>query len=275
MNKLLLITSMLMVTTNAVPAQEKLPPAPRDAEGMFVMDGPFHSEIAGFWGADSKAVIDRDAKNNVKINAQARITDAAGNQNLKQISVSFKTNESCFDNLIPRRISFKEKLVVIESPACGGNGMPEQYYLIDFATGKVEKQNSLQAQKNGLSLKPLYYPEIAKVKSNSDQGVLDFDVKNGDVVAAVFPDDTAKFFTNNESRILTKDYFGNQVIIKGRFTGKKANGRWVGNADGLQVIITTKLTGNDEGMPNGVADFEKNGEKTKVIWSMPDSAIQF
>lgn len=274
MYKLSFIPVLFVLVAPVAFAQEKLSP-PRDNDGTFVMDGPFRGEILGFWDAQSKATIERDKKNDVKLTAQARLYDKAGQAITRTMTAVFKNNMSCFDNPIPRNMNYKEKIVVIEYPACGGNGMPEQYYILDFASGKMEKQNALQAQRNGLSLKPLYANDVAKYRSQDNTGWIDLSVNRSDLIAIVLPEDTSKFFSRNESRILTKDHTGNLVIIKGRFTGNKANGRWAGDAEGLQVAITTKLTGNQEGMPNGTADFVKNGEKFKITWSMPDAAIQF
>lgn len=269
MKYLALSACLLSMISFPATAQQKNPPPPRNAEGGFVNDGPFRSEVVGFWGTESKVSLERDNQNNVRIFAQAVIQEGSQSR-LKTYNGVIKNSESCYDNPVPRLFNWKLKVLVTELPACGGNGMPEKFYLIDIATGKVETFNQKQAERNGLFLKPIYPNDIAKDgKTISD--FLDFRlVKGGDLIGAVVYEDATKFFTGAETRILMRDYFGNLNEVKGKFVGKNGNGRWTSTGEGIRVTINMKFKDMMEGVPNGTADFEVNGTRYKVEWEHPD-----
>jgi len=206
-----------------------------------------------------ETVFGEEASGSVKVN----FSKNNGNANLiietdynKKTKFQYNLPNSCYRMPFFRVVTIngrsEDKLVVQESPACGGNGMPIVYHAFSYVTGKSNKLNENEGRKINLDIETFgdsfsienqkiigsgesytiqltgtKYPEIVAVtKATGKLGQLEnsFFVK----------EETSLFFVMN----------GTIVEAKGNFNGHGNNGVWKGIIDGGgPVTLTTRSNG--------------------------------
>ena len=255
-------TFTFLLTASIASAQTPNLPTAWSVESEYNI-GPFKSSIdCRICSPGIRVVLEKDKSDKVFLTTEDLSNPTKKTR--KQIAT-----EGCFGNPKIRSVNKKQKIVIEDVPACGGNSAQSSYILFDIQTGKIDKVTEAVGTKMALDIELI--PDIEdiektfKAKQQTITQIRLLNENNGPLLISA-PNEPLDFFSQKQTSVVIM-LRETPTVITGSFKGRGKNGTWSGVLKGSPIKITTKQAYEGEDGVGGVGELNWNGRKLKLEWS--------